>query len=540
MARPGVGPFFPNTQETLMKRIGHGKRNIGRGAIAAAVSALCVTPSLATGDDGGQRQKLVKHHHYQLIDIGTFGGPASYINNQISLGAPNQINSRGAAVGAAATSIPAPPNSNDPICQGQDGIVPFVFHAFKWQDGAVTDLGTLPGDDNCSVATSINANGEIAGYGENGLVDPLTGIREDRALVWENGEMIDLGTFGGNESVLGNINNRGQVAGSATNTIPDPFSIYYLLMGLTTGTQTRAFLWQNGQKQDLGTLGGPDAAAFFVNERGQVSGISYTNSTPNPTTGLPTQDPFLWDKGRMIDIGTLGGTYGIGGYLNNRGDVAGYSNLAGDQTSHPFIWRGGILSDLSTSTIGGSPITVNQLNDNGDLVGAAAFPDEPYQAYLWRKGVATELGHLEGDCDSEAVALNSRSQVVGYSVACDFSSQRSFLWENGSMVDLNTLIPPDSGLKLVEALAINDRGEIAGGGHPPGCQHDASCGHAYVLIPCDEGHPGIGGCDYSMVEVPQNAVMPAPPRAPATRPSRGFVTGGPLSGFGAGRGTWMR
>jgi len=441
--------------------------------------ALSIPTSLAA-----QQNRPTRHHQYTLVDIGTFGGPASYINNQFSLGAPNQINSRGTTVGAAATSIPSPGDSNTSICEGLDGILPFVFHAFKWQGGAVTDLGTLPGPDNCSVATSINANGEIAGYGENGLVDPLVGFRQVRALVWENGEIIDLGTFGGNQSVLGNINNRGQVAGSATNTIPDPFSLYYQLGGLTTGTQTRAFLWQNGQKQDLGTLGGPDAAGGFVNEQGQVVGVSYTNSIPNATTGLPTLDPFLWDKGTMIDLGTLGGTFGSAFVLNNRGDVVGTSNLAGDQTSHPFLWRHGKLVDLFTTTTGGSPITANQINESGEIVGAAAFPNRPFDAYLWKNGVATDLGTLNGDCFSEAVALNSGDQVVGYSVACDFSSQRSFLWENGSMVDLNTLIPPNSGLELVETIAINDHGEIAGDGSPPGCVvSDALCGHAYVLIP---------------------------------------------------------
>jgi probable HAF family extracellular repeat protein len=398
--------------------------------------ALAIPVSLAA------QEHPTRHHQYTVVDIGTFGGPASYINNQFSLGAPNQINSRGTTVGASATSIPSPGDSNTSICEGLDGILPFVFHAFKWQDGAVTDLGTLPGTDNCSVATSINANGEIAGYGENGLIDPLIGIRQVRALVWENGEIIDLGTFGGNQSVLSNINNRGQVAGSATNAIPDPFSLYYQLGGLTTGTQTRAFLWQNGRKQDLGTLGGPDAEGFFVNERGQVIGDSYTNSTPNATTGLPTLDPFLWDRGTMIDLGTFGGTFGSAGLLNNRGDVVGTSNLPGDQTSHIFLWRRGKLVDLFTTTIGGSPITANQLNESGEIVGYADFPNRPHHAYLWKNGVATDLGTLNGDCFSEAVALNSGGQVVGSSIACDFTSSRSFLWENGSMVDLNTLIPP--------------------------------------------------------------------------------------------------
>jgi probable HAF family extracellular repeat protein len=234
-----------------------------------------------------------QHHHYQLIDMGTFGGPASFINPTVNAFPP--LNRRGMTVGGSATSVPTSPTSDFFVCGGLEGLVPNVFHGFEWQKGVVSDLGALPPvEENCSTAGSINARGQITGVSEIDEIDPLFGIKELRAILWKDGQIINLGTLGGNESAAGGINDRGQVIGFALNAVPDPFSFLdFVIGGSSNGTQTRAFLWQNGVMRDLGTLGGPDAFASFVNEHGQVAGASYTNSTPNPVTGLPTVHPFL-------------------------------------------------------------------------------------------------------------------------------------------------------------------------------------------------------------------------------------------------------
>ena len=120
----------------------------------------------------------------------------------------------------------------------------------------------------------------------------------------------------------------------------------------------------------------------------------------------------------------------------------------------------------------------------------------------------TDLGTVGTDPCSFTNYINAKGQIVGGSqnAACsDFT--HAVLWENGEPgVDLNSLIPPGTNLQLTVADWINDRGEIVGLGHDPTCPNGDRCdGHAYVLIPCDENHPDVEGCDYSEVEVTTEA-----------------------------------
>src|SRR5262249_54577479 len=106
-------------------------------------------------------------------------------------------------------------------------------------------------------------------------------------------------------------------------------------------------------------------------------------------------------------------------------------------------------------------------------------------------GVLTDLGTLDGDCYSFADSINSRGQIVGSSYSCDGNTIRTFLWQNGSISDLNDLIPPDSALQLVGCppdglcLSIFDNGDIAAFGTVPGsgCNNGDPCGTAVLLRP---------------------------------------------------------
>jgi len=76
------------------------------------------------------------------------------------------------------------------------------------------------------------------------------------------------------------------------------------------------------------------------------------------------------------------------------------------------------------------------------------------------------------------------------------------------MVDLNTLVSSNSGLSAAGAIEINDSGEIVGSAV------DANGNfHAMLLIPCDDNHPAVEGCDYSPADAPASAGVRVPQAA---------------------------
>jgi probable HAF family extracellular repeat protein len=167
-------------------------------------------------------------------------------------------------------------------------------------------------------------------------------------------------------------------------------------------------------------FGDVDGAATAINDKGQVVGIS--GICDQAVGRFSAKHAVLWEDGSPINLGNFDGgvAWNTPTALNNRGQVVGFANLAG------------------TPSGAFNPV-----------------------AFLWSKEHhIRKLLPIGTDSNSWAWGINGKAQVVGQSFGA--SDARAFLYEDGLMTDLNSLIQPNSSLYLLLANDINDRGEIVG------------------------------------------------------------------------------
>jgi probable HAF family extracellular repeat protein len=156
-------------------------------------------------------------------------------------------------------------------------------------------------------------------------------------------------------------------------------------------------------------------------------------------------------------------------------------------------------------TLGGTFGSATGLNDAGEIVGVATTPDDvAAHAFFWSNGVMQDLGTINGDECSVAYHINARGQVVGTS-GDRCLEVHAFLWQRGGpILDLNDLIPSESGLVLTAGEFINDGGEIAASGVLANGDH-----HAILLIPCDEKQGDSDDCRAPAQKGNGSSTMPA-------------------------------
>src|SRR6266516_455407 len=327
--------------------------------------------------------------------------------------------------------------------------------------------------------TGINNRGWVAGFANR----PGNATRV--AALWRAGSLDTLGTLGGpNSGVLWpGLNDVGMIAGIAETaklgTLHEEWSCTAFFPSVT-GHICRGFFWENGVMTPLPTLGGDQGFATGVNSRGQVVGWAET-PVHDPTCNAPQVLQFravLWDpqKGTLQQLRPLAGdSTSAATAINSKGQVVGISgdcDIAVGQLSarHSVIWNNGTPTNIGD--LGGAAWhTPMDINEAGDVVG---FSNPAYVlgidfnplAFIWTsEGGIHSLGKLVGDTSSQALGINFRRQVVGISSG---DLNRAFIWENGVMKDLNTLVGPGFPDLLIVAQHINDAGVIAGRAVPHG------------------------------------------------------------------------
>jgi len=123
----------------------------------------------------------------------------------------------------------------------------------------------------------------------------------------------------------------------------------------------------------------------------------------------------------------------------------------------------------------------SSINNRGDVVGGALAQDGTVHGFLWtRQTGMQDLGGFPGAIVTTAVCchtISDNGQVVGFSIDGTTFASRAIVWEGKVPVDLNTLIPADSGWYLQSTASVNNLGEIVGWGTIGGNTH------AFLLRP---------------------------------------------------------
>ena len=368
---------------------------LARGLLCSALCVACVA--------------LGQPRHV-LVDLGTFGGPAS---------TAAAVNDAGQVVGIA--EVPG----------GDD-------RAFVWSDAVMTRLD--PPGGVISQAFGINKDGVVVGISAASLAGP------PRPTRWIGGVAEDLGTLGGPSGYAYGVNASGAIVGAAAPASGPP----------------RAFLFVDGGMTDLGTFAGIASSALSINESGWIVG-HYPTSPSNATRRAFVRHP----GGGWYLPGTFGGGFSIAYGINAAGIVVGVAEAA-DGTDHAFCYdaRGDqVIEDLGTGW--GTQSLAYSINDHGAIVGSIGGGSPSPRAYLLVDGVHHDLNAgllgATGWTVTDARSINNQGWIAGMARAPDGTPRAVLLLPRGEGTSALTNLSIRAGLKRGRPLIAGVSVGVGGG-----------------------------------------------------------------------------
>jgi len=264
----------------------------------------------------------------------------------------------------------------------------------------------------------------------------------------------------------------------------------------SSGADRAAVLSFNGYRE-LGTLGGAESSALgayysiVVGQAQTASGQFHAFRADITTAGTPA----------LVDLGTLGGSSSVA-YATDHTNVVGSAQVSGNARWQAFIWTNGVMNAVPVQsqgnssandvvfgqvvghacasgnsscvafwmkegtvttlpTLGGST-SANAINGWEQIAGVSTLPSGAHHAFLYENGTMADLQTL-GGTNSEALDINDAGHIVGVADTAT-GGQHAFVYRNGAMTDLNTLLPSGSGWVLQRANGISAGGQIVGVG----------------------------------------------------------------------------
>jgi probable HAF family extracellular repeat protein len=339
---------------------------------------------------------------------------------------------------------------------GLAGVMPSQAQSYS-----ITVLAPMPGNgvqpspNTETTGYALNNLGQAVGESDVAGSEYVWGVPSNTATLWSNGKSINLGTLGlrgappgcttnlcYDTSTATAISNSGQIAGFesayARSTVPD-----------------HAFLFTNGKMTDIhnDSLFPQGTWAAAINASGQVVGRGRLADY--------TDRPFLFSNGAMVDLGALpGGTSAFATDINDAGQVVGVSNALG------FLFSNGQMTAIPLPA-NATQIFGLHINRNGQI--AAMIKGSNFEHIgVFSNGAWTDLGAPAGTTQVQLRGFNLSGQVLAwalipgnYAVRPRIPAQTfNVLLVNGAWVDLNTLLPANSGFTIINTVGINDSGQI--------------------------------------------------------------------------------